>query len=109
MLTNEMKEKIMAIAEEYEMDYEYIGIRFQEQEFELGELDHASSVWVDGEETDEEMDGVSVIDVRKLGVLSGSNFYDGDHIAVIGGNSATYGEDLGELVIEDPVVIEIIQ
>lgn len=107
MLTNEMKEKIMAIAEEYEMDYEYIGIRFQEQEFELGELDHVSSVWVDGDETDEELDGVSVIDVQKLGALNQTTYF-GDHIAVIGGNAATYGEDLGELVIEEPVVLEII-
>ena len=32
----------------------------------------------------------------------------GDYVAVIAGNSWDYGEDSGEIVIHDPIVIEIL-
>jgi hypothetical protein len=35
-------------------------------------------------------------------------FYFGDHKAIIAGNFAECGEDPGEIVISDPVVVEII-
>lgn len=35
-------------------------------------------------------------------------YYYGDHVAVIAGNSWDYGEDAGEIVIHDPIVIEIL-
>ena len=66
MLKDTLKElvqnRIKEIIDKYELDYNYIGIRVQEEEFELGSMDHVSKVWVDGDETDEELDGVCVMD-----------------------------------------------
>lgn len=101
--------EIMKIAEEYNMNYEKIGIRFQDEDFELGPIDHVSNVWVDGEDTGEEMDGISVFDVAALDRASTEPYEWFDHIAVIGGNDYVYGEDAGELVISDPVVLSIIK
>ena len=98
--------EIKKIAEEYNMDYEKIGIRFQDEGFELGPIDHVSNVWIDG---GEEMDGISVFDVAALKYASTKGYEWFDHIAVIGGNDYVYGEDAGELVISDPVVLSIIK
>lgn len=109
MLKDTLKElvqnRIKEIIDKYELDYNYIGIRVQEEEFELGSMDHVSKVWVDGDETDEELDGVCVIDINKL---SGSDGYFGDHVAVVCGDRADYGQDYGELIISDAVVVEIL-
>ena len=35
-------------------------------------------------------------------------YYYGDYVAVIAGNAWDYGEDAGEIVIHDPIVIEIL-
>lgn len=104
-----MISKIKEIAEKYTMDYEKIGIRFQDEAFGLGPIGHVSNVWVDGEDTGEEMDGISVFGVDALGRASTEPYEWFDHIAVIGGNDYVYGEDAGELVISDPVVLGIIK
>ena len=62
-----------------ECEYEYIGIRIQENEFTEGEILDNSYVWVDGECTDEE--------------------YYGEHVAVIAGDSQEWGQDAGEILI----------
>lgn len=109
-LTSEMVSRIKEIAEEHDYDYDCIGVRVQDVPFELGEISHCSSVWVDGEETDELLDGICVISVSELGrVYKSSSFYFGDHVAVIGGNINAYGEDDGEVILENAEVIEIIE
>ena len=105
-----------AVAEEYFYDYEYIGVRTQEAAFKLGETDHVSSVWVDGEETSEELDGIcctkldspAIVAHCDEGMSSQYGTYYGCHIAIIAGNEASYGEDEGELIIRDATVIKII-
>ena len=87
-----------------EFAYEYIGVRVQEQPFELGEISHLSHVWVDGEDTGAELDGISVCDLDKLGL----NCYMGQHAAIICGCNASYGEDVGEIIISDPVVVKVL-
>ena len=62
-----LMEKINAAVEKYGWDYEFIGVRVQEQEFELGAIDHVSHVWVDGDETEEELNGICV---KKIGRAS---------------------------------------
>ena len=89
-----------------------VAIRTQDVPFELGEMDHKSLVWVDGEETDEELDGVSATDctiVEEVKWHTGERFgsYPGQYTAIIGGNRYTYGEDAGEVVIEDAEVLYI--
>lgn len=110
-LTQEMIDRIKARAEELHDNYEYVGLRIQDEEaFELGELDHCSHIWADGDDTGEELNGVCVLSLTSGHVdwakLAGTYF--GDHAAIVCGFEASYGEDLGELVIADPEVVEII-
>lgn len=105
---------IEQIKEEYGWDYDYIGIRTQDEAFELGELAHRSHVWADSDDTGEELDGVSATDINSRCIrmhcddaINGR--YIGNHCAIIAGNSAQWGEDEGEIVISDPVVIHIIR
>jgi len=93
-MKNEMIEKAREIVEEMELDskYGYIGIRVQEEPFELGEMDHVSHIWDNGDDTGVELDGICVCSLDRLGV----NNYFGDHVAIICGNEAEYGEDDGE-------------
>lgn len=108
MTLNEIREMIENAG--LEDRYDYIGIRTQEQPFELGRIDHLSKVWVDGEETDEELNGISVTGINSRAVewhMDGT--YYGDHVAIICGNRAEYGEDEGEIVIEDAIVEIVIR
>lgn len=102
----EMIENIKKIAEEMDLswDYEFVGVRVQEQKFELGAIEHLSHVWDNGDDTGVELDGISTCKVDRLGRTE----YYGDHVAIICGNEADYGEDDGELVIRDAKVVAII-
>ena len=104
-LTDTMKQRLAEVAEELFFNYEVVAIRVQEVPFELGAIDHVSSVWVDGEETDEELDGICAIRAKDV---DKSDTYFGDHVAIIAGNRYTYGEDIGEVIIEDAEVVEIL-
>ena len=110
-MKKEILNKIMAKVEELKNDddfwFEFIGVRVQEQEFELGEVKHNSSVWVDGDETDEELDGICAIDVNKLAYVKVE--YPGEHMAIIASNRAHAGEDIGEIVMSDAQVVAIIK
>ena len=104
-ITKEMLNRISEVANDLFYDYEKIGIRVQEQDFELGEMSHVSHVWEDGEDTGEELNGVCAMLWNKV---SESHQYFGDHVAIIAGNRYSYGEDPGEIIIEDPVVVEVL-
>ena len=106
--------EIRKIAEEYEMDFDCIGIRTQEIPFELGEITHNSKAWVDGEETKEELDGICVtkIDSEAVKMHTGERkfgSYCGNHLAIIGGEIDTYGEDDGEVILKNAVVLYIVK
>lgn len=104
-VTEEMIEKVKRIAEDPYREYEYIGIRVQEQSFKLGDLDHVSHIWEDGIDTGEELSGVCVLSAQYAHLAID---YFGKHAAIIGGNSAEYGEDIGELIVSDPIVLEVL-
>lgn len=112
--TNEMVARLKEVAEELYFDYEIIGIRVQDVPFELGEINHLSHVWCDGEDTGEELCGICVIDYRGLDrIVEGQRNgfcggYPGTHVSIIAGNRGMCGEDFGELIIEDAEVIEIL-
>lgn len=89
----------------FDEGYTYAGVRVQEQPFELGEMDHESVRWVDGEETGEGLGGVCVTDINDLAT---SHRYLGDHAAIVCGNSMEWGEDPGERIIHDPVVVMVL-
>lgn len=106
MMNAEMIKNIKKVAEEMGLswDYEFVGVRVQEQEFELGTIEHLSHVWDNGDDTGVELDGICVCSLDRLGV----NNYFGDHVAIICGNEAEYGEDDGELIIRDAEVVKVI-
>ena len=104
-MTAELIEKIRELEKEYSWDYEQVCIRVQDIPFELGEMDHQSSVWVDDNETDEHLDGVCTLSVE---YAQNADFYFGDHLAIVAGNEYSYGQDPGEVIICDPVVLEIL-
>ncbi len=93
-----------------QFDYDYVGLRVQEEEFTLGEMTHVSHIWDNGDDTGEELPGVCAINVNYLLTKKGDKFsaYFGKHVAIVAGYRAEYGEDPGEIIIEDPVVFEIL-
>lgn len=105
-LTNEMISKAKTIVDSLSFDYEKIGIRVQEAPFELGEMDHQSHVWVDDDETEELLPGVCAQDINTIDKYH--NEYFGDYVAVVAGNEYEYGEDAGEIIIRDPVVVAVL-
>lgn len=110
--TEELKSLLDRISEESE--YSYIGVRTQEEPFTLGDIDHVSSVWDNGEESGEYLDGISCTNANSPAIRMhcgdhGSSFYYGKHLAILGSNDVTYGEDVGELIMKDARVIYIIK
>ena len=105
-MTEDMRLKAKEIANEFMLDYEKIAIRVQDVPFSMGAMDHCSHVWVDGEETEDTLDGVCAQDIETIDRYN--NCYYGDHVAIVAGNDYTYGEDAGEIIISDAVVIAIL-
>ena len=107
MTKREAIENIMNRIEEIRenSEYEYIGVRVQENEFTKGEILDNSFVWVDGEITDEEVDGTCAVKLEDAELAKG---YFGDHVAIIGGDYMEYGQDLGEIIIRDAEVLEVL-
>lgn len=107
MTKREVIENIMNRIEEIreKFDYEYIGVRVQENEFAKGEILDNSFVWVDGEMTDEELDGTCAVKLEDAELAIG---YFGNHVAIIGGDFMEYGQDLGEIIIRDAEVLEVL-
>lgn len=107
MTKKEAIENIMNRVEEIKenSEYEYIGVRVQENEFTEGESLDNSFVWVDGEMTGEELDGTCAVKLEDVELAAR---YFGDHIAIIGSNSMVYGQDLGEIILRDAEVMEVL-
>ena len=111
-LTNEMIEKAIAAIKADEI-HETFGIRTQDVPFEMGEIDHKSVVWIDGEITDEELDGVCATDIDPDDIVKSlsrhaNGGYEGEHIAILAGSYAASGDDPFEVVMENPDVIAIL-
>ena len=106
-LTRDMIASIREIIEDKELDFDYgyVGVRVQEEPFALGEIDHASHIWEDGDDTEEELDGICAINAVSLEIAPE---YFGDHVAILVSDNATYGEDAGELIMKDAEVAAII-
>ena len=107
MAKAEAIENIISRIEEIEdtYDYTYIGIRVSDSEFTEGEILDNSFVWIDGEMTDEELNGTCAIMLKDAKL---ANSYFGDHVAIIGSDSMEYGQDLGEIILSDAEVLEVI-
>ena len=55
--------------------------------------------------TDEELDGTCAV---KLEDAQLANSYFGNHVAIIGSDSMEYGQDLGEIILRDAEVLEVL-
>ena len=107
MTKKEAIESIVARVEEIKdvYDYGFIGIRVQENEFTEGEILDNSFVWIDGECTDEELYGTCAL---RLDDAELANGYFGEHVAIIAGDYGEYGADLGESIIREAEVVEVL-
>ena len=95
-----------------EYNYEYVGVRVEEEiNNEIGQIaGHTSSVWIDNVEQEEKLNGVCAINVRRADELSNSTYcgYLGNIIVVLGSERAECGEDDGEIIMEEPIILDII-
>ena len=93
--------------------YGYVGIRVDNDvAYSIGDDVAASRVWDVYGATDEMLDGTSCIG------LDGSNAeqalriigqYRGNRIYIIAGHDMDYGEDVGEIIIRDAVIIAVVE
>lgn len=103
-----------------ETEYAYIGIRTQEEPFELGPIDHKSRCWFGREDDVEDMDDMPELDGLSVTIYNPSMLHDmkghveggcyyreGGHTAIIGFNDYSMGDDAGEAVAEDPEVLYV--
>lgn len=95
-------------------DYEHLGVRSDDEDYGEGDRLPASRVWADDEPQGDEVDGTSATRVRNrdvdAAIRSHKRFgYVGRRLYLIGGHYATYGDDPGEVIIRDAVVIETLQ
>ena len=91
-------------------EYDYIGFRVVNNEvYRVGDIAKRSRVWVDGEPTDELLSGASAISKDKLSyTYDGYEGYLGDTILILGSNNAEGGNDPGEIVMIDAIILDII-
>ena len=88
-MKKEMIEKAREIVEEMELDSKY------------GYIGH---IWDNGDDTGIELSGVCATNINSIMFPE----YFGSHIAIICGDHAETGEDVGEIIIEDAVVEYIV-
>jgi hypothetical protein len=128
---NKMNEiqKIINIIENDDDCFAFYGIRATTEEHSAGEELSNSFIWVDGEKTEEELDGISTMGIKDLteeaviraikclgrdaceyfGVKANVfHSYVGQNFVLIKGDSAIAGDDNGEWVIKNPVVVAVL-
>jgi len=92
--------------------YDYVGYRVvykDKESYKIGDTPNRSRVWIDGEPTDELLSGASAISIDKLSyTYDGYEGYLGDTILILGSNNAEGGNDPGEIVMIDAVVLAVI-
>lgn len=111
--------KIQEIANSIDLDeveYDNIGIRIQSEThgLKVGDVvEHCSYVWDDGNETDEQLDGVCAVSVRS--VQNHSNYgsdwggYPGNVVVILGSNYCEGGNDVCEIIMRDAIVLGIME
>jgi hypothetical protein len=95
------------VAEELECSYECFGLRVIPEGYTVGSGDilNPSYNWDDGENTGELLAGTSAIEL--IGDYSNNLVqYCGAQIALIAGDDAGYGEDCGEILIDNAEVLK---
>lgn len=96
--------------------WEYYGVRWIEDDATVGDALAPSHVWVDGDWTDDSLPGACAVEVASrdeaglaavldrrghLGTYSGRAY-------LVGSMHMEYGEDPGEIVMRDAVVVAVL-
>ncbi len=107
----DIKQIAARVLAKYEDQYDYIGIRVQDEAHNamVGQTyAYQSHAWIDGVQTDEHLNGVSAVSAAEASRF-GTHFggYSGDAIIILGAYHASGGEDDGEIIMRDPMVLEI--
>lgn len=94
--------------------YGYYGIRIDDDAiYNVGDLVATSRVWLDNEPTADCLDGTCCVGIAYVEdidkAIKTANTYCGDHVYLIGGDRLEYGEDEGEYIIKDAVVVAVLQ
>ena len=92
-----------------QQEYDIVGLRTVERGYDPLAASHR---WDDGIRTDEALGGVSVTDAGESNLWGlhqfdkpgAGGYYPGEDTYVVVGNSADYGDDIGERIISDPSV-----
>ena len=101
----------------------HIGIRFSDKEYKIGDDVENSHNWVDGDWTDEELDGASTVNVAEpwsydsldelketaIERLNKAGRYPYDYAYLVAGTSSDYGEDTNESIIRNAEVVGILK
>ena len=101
----------------------HIGIRFSDEEYKIGDDVENSHNWVDGDWTDEELDGASTVNVAEpwsydsldelketaIKRLNKAGRYPYDYAYLVAGTSSDYGEDTNESIIRNAEVVGILK
>ena len=101
----------------------HIGIRFSDEEYKIGDDVENSHNWVDGDWTDEELDGASTVNVaepwsydsldelkeKAIKRLNKAGRYPYDYAYLVAGTSSDYGEDTNESIIRNAEVVGILK
>ena len=101
----------------------HIGIRFSDEEYKLGDDVENSHNWVDGNWTDEELDGASTVNVAEpwsydsldelketaIKRLNKAGRYPYDYAYLVAGTSSDYGEDTNKSIIRNAEVVGILK
>ena len=94
-------------------DYSIVSVRvsapgFDEYNLKIGDYIPDSHVWEDGTPTSEILDGASGIDARRPDLVKLVEAYEGDKIFIMGGRDGYSGNDIGEIVLRDSEIIDIL-
>lgn len=103
-----LAEQIMTVVQQARQDEvaEWIGLRVDDEvDLQVGQILDGSRIWIDGEPTEETLDGTCAIDTANLGrALRLAASYFGDRVSIIVGTYAQAGEDDCEIIIRDAQV-----
>lgn len=88
--------------------YGYVGLRFQDEPMAVGEvIDHISHVLDDYDDTGVELPGLCVLSKDAADHASGYDWMK--HCAIVGYDNLEYGQDYGEHIAQNPVVLEVLK
>lgn len=93
-------------------DYDFVGVRVVDREYDgydskPGDTLDRSWQWEDGEPTEEQLEGTSAIDVVDNAPSTPGGYW-GNRVLIIGSYHAQTGNDPGEIVMQEPVVLDVL-